>query len=70
MQVTILEAIDEASEWMDIDGVEGVGEGEKDGKECIVVLVSVSPAQLSGVIPPTFKGFLVVIEESGEFFAQ
>ncbi len=70
MQATIIEAIDEASEWMDIDGVEGVAEGEKDGKECIVVLVAVAPAELSSVIPTTFRGFPVVTEESGIISAQ
>jgi hypothetical protein len=65
MPEKILEAIDEATAWMDFDGVEGIAEGKKDGKKCIVVLASASPDELSSAIPTTFKGFPVVIEESG-----
>ena len=70
MPETILQAIDEASEWLDIQGVEGVGQGDLDGKECLVVHVSVAPTELSGMIPATFKGFPVVMEESGIISAQ
>jgi hypothetical protein len=65
MQTTIQQAIDEASEWMKLKGIEGVGQGEKDGKECIIVFASATAAELAGVIPSTFKGFPVVIEETG-----
>jgi len=64
------EAIDEASEWTRFDGVEGVGQGEKDGKDCIIVLASCPPPELSGIIPTTFRGFPVVIEESGIISTQ
>jgi len=68
MQVTISEARDKATnQWMEIDGVVGVGESEKDGNKCIVVGVSVTPvpAEVSSVIPATFMGFPVVIEHWG-----
>ena len=64
------EAIDDASEWIEFDGVEGVGQGEKDGKDCIIVFTSYPLSELSGVIPKTFKGFPVVIEESGTIYTQ
>jgi len=70
MGLKLREAIDEASEWMKFDGVEGVGQGEKDGKDCIIVLSSCSPSELSGIIPATSKGFSVVIEESGVISTQ
>jgi len=70
MKNKIQEVIDEASRWMEFDGVKGVAQGEKDGKECVLVLASCHPSELSAVIPKTFKGFPVVIEESGTITAQ
>lgn len=70
MALEIQEVINEAVEWIEFDGVEGVGQGEKDGKDCIIVFTSYPPSELSGKIPETFKGFPVVIEESGTIFTQ
>ncbi len=71
MQMTIQKAVDEAaSQWIDIDGIEAVGQGELEGKECIMVYVSASPDELSAVIPTTFEEFPVVVEESGIINAQ
>jgi hypothetical protein len=70
MGLKIIDAINEASGWIEFDGVEGVGQGEKDGKACIIVLASCSPAELSGIIPETFKGVPVVIEESDAISIQ
>ena len=70
MASKILEALDDASEWMKYDGVEGVGQGEKDGKECIIVFVSRPLSELSDQIPKDFRGFPVVIEESGQIDVQ
>ena len=70
MKNKIQDVIDEASRWMEFDGVEGVAQGEKDGKECVLVLASCHSSELSAVIPKTFKGFPVVIEESGTITAQ
>ena len=65
MGLKLREAINGASEWIEYDGVEGVGQGEKDGKDCIIVLASCPLSELSGIIPKTFRGFPVVIEETG-----
>lgn len=70
MASKILEILDEASDWMKIDGVEGVGQGEKDAKECIIVYVSRPPTEFVLQIPKEFKGFPVVIQESGQFDIQ
>lgn len=70
MGLKLREAINEASEWIEFDGVEVVGQGEKDGKDCIIVLSSCPPSKLSDIIPITFRGFPVVIEESGTIFTQ
>ena len=62
--------IDEASsQWMSYNGVEGVAEGEKEGKPCILVLISIEPSGLTDSIPSTFKGFPVVIKKTGEIKA-
>ncbi len=70
MGLKLREAINEASEWIEFDGVDGVGQGEKDGKDCIIVLTSCPPSKLSGIIPITFREFPVVIEESGTISTQ
>lgn len=70
MKHKIEEAIDEASRWMEFDGVEGVAQGEKDGKEYVMVLASRPPSELSALIPKNFKGFPVIIEESGVISAE
>ncbi len=70
MGLKLEEALDEASEWIEFNGVEGLGQGEKDGKDCIIVLVSCPPSELSNIIPITFKGFPVVIDESGIISTQ
>ena len=64
------EIIDEASEWMSHQGVEGVAEGETGGRACIVVLVSCDPTKLSTVLPSSFKGYPVIIKRTGEIEAQ
>lgn len=62
--------IDEASnQWLSFEGVEGVAQGEKEGKPCILVLISVDPSGIADSIPDTFKGYPVVIEKSGEIKA-
>ena len=70
MTSKILEALDEANGWMDYEGVEGLGQGQKDGSDCIIVFVSRPPPELSGQIPNEFKGFPVVIQESGQIDIQ
>lgn len=70
MTLKILNMIDEASAWLDIDGVEGVAQGIKDGQDCIVVGCSLPSAELSGKIPATFGGYAVVLEDWGIISAQ
>lgn len=70
MTSKILEALDEANGWMDFEGVEGIGQGQKDDKDCIIVFVSRQPSELSTQIPKEFKGFPVVFQESGQIDIQ
>ena len=70
MSSEILDAIDKASRWVQYDGVEGVGQGQKDGQTCITVFVFFPPSELAGKIPHTFQDFPVVFDESGVLSAQ
>ena len=70
MSSEILDAIDKASRWMQYDGVEGVGQGQKEGRTCITVFVSCPLSELADKIPDTFQGFPVVFDESGVLSAQ
>ncbi len=70
MPESIEKVLEEAEQWISIDGVEGIGQGElEDQGPCIVVLVSKPPESFAGLIPNTFHGFPVVLEESGEIRA-
>jgi hypothetical protein len=70
MKRDLLGAIDDATEWLQIDGVEAVADGKQDGEDCIVVGCSRPPRQLADRIPKTFHGYLVVLEEWGTISAQ
>jgi hypothetical protein len=66
----ILNAIDAASSWLDIDGVEGVAQGEANGETVIEVGCSRPVAELADKIPDTFRGYRVVLEYWGSISAQ
>jgi hypothetical protein len=71
MTSKILEALDQANGWIDeFEGIEGIGQGLKDGKDCIKVFVSRPLSEFADKIPKEVKGFAVVIEESGQFGIQ
>ena len=56
-------------EWMALPGVEGTAIGLYGGKPCIKIFTSSKPQQLRDKIPSTVDGYLVIIEETGEFRA-
>jgi hypothetical protein len=63
------EALDRATIWMDeIDGVQGVAEGQHEGERCITVFVSVP--ELPEGIPTHLGKYKVIVEHTGHFFAQ
>jgi hypothetical protein len=70
MSEKILEAIDEASAWLEIDGVESVGQGREAGQPCIVVGVSVPVKTIRERLPTSFCGFPVVVRFTGVVSAQ
>ena len=62
------EAIDKAEAWLEIEGVQGVAESEKDGES--VILVHLFLPDAARKIPATWMGFPVVTELSEPFQAQ
>lgn len=62
-------ALAEAQTWMDeVEGVQGVAEGELDGERCITVFVAGPDA--ADKIPAQLAEHKVVVEHSGLFDAQ
>ena len=70
MDTDLLKVIDQAAVWLDIEGIEGVGQGTKDGNACIIVGCSLSSDEFAGQIPTRFMGYPVVFEEWGTVSAQ
>jgi hypothetical protein len=58
-------ALAEASDWLEIEGVESVGRGEEDGRPVLVVGVSVPPESVRERIPASLRGFPVVVRFVG-----
>ena len=61
----IAKAMKEAEKLMDIAGVEGVGQGQKNGQDCIKVFCSFPAKEIKKQIPKKIQGYEVVIEFSG-----
>ena len=59
-----------AHKLMAVPGVVGVGEGESEGKPCIMVFVIDGKAKSLRDLPQSLEGFLLKIEESGQFQAR
>jgi len=71
MKLSIEEVISEIrDQWMDINGVEGIGQGKVDDKDSILVFVNTKTPEIEKAIPPEFKGFTVRVEESGTIRPQ
>ena len=70
MTSNIQDALDQAYQWTDFEGVEIVGQGKEDGKDCIVVYVSRPSTDFADRIPKKFKGFPVIFRESDQINIQ
>jgi hypothetical protein len=68
MSVNIEEAIRMAGAWLNIEGVEIVAHGERDGKDCIQVYVSRQEAARD--LPETYVGYPVVVQFTDKILAQ
>lgn len=62
--------IDELNTWLNIDGVEGIGIGERDERQCIIVSVSIPKESIQYDFPDFFKELKVIFEDTTEFTAQ
>lgn len=58
---TIQKALAEAQDWMNLEGVAGLAQGKKDGKDCIIVYTT----QPVPALPHRFHGYAVVVETGG-----
>lgn len=58
-----------SDELLAVSGVVGVAEGEFQGRPCIKVFVTGKAHHLLGQIPESIEGFLIQLEESGDFRA-
>ena len=71
MQLSIEEVVSEIrDQWMEISGVEGIGQGKVDDRDCIMVFVRARTPEIEKAIPPEFKGFTVQVRESGIIHAE
>ncbi len=68
--MSIQDVLKEITHWMDIEGVEGIGQGRIDGKDCIMVFISAKMQEIEKAIPAEYKGYPVKIEVSGIISAQ
>ena len=58
-----------ADQLMTVPGVVGIAEGKSKGKPCIKVFVVERNSELLRQIPDNIEGYLLQVEESGEFHA-
>jgi len=56
---------DHVDQWMAVEGVVGVYQGEQNGKVCIKIMVVQKSDRLESQLPKEVEGYAVVIEETG-----
>lgn len=57
-------------QWMNINGVVGIGQGLLDSKDSILVFVSTITPEIINNIPLSYEGFPVRIMEVGVIYSQ
>ncbi len=60
----------QASSLLDIPGVTGVGQGEADGKECVLVMLEQDLPEIKDAVVAKLEGYAVAFEISGVIQAQ
>ena len=60
---------DSTDSLMSLPGVVGVGQGECSGEPCIKVFVTSSTTEVLARVPSTLDGYVVEVQETGEFRA-
>ncbi len=66
----IEDALKEVNHWIEIEGVEAVGQGSADGNDCIIIVLSNPQKELKQDIPNEYKGFKIVFVESDKIIGQ
>ena len=56
--------------WLDIKGVEGIGQSKIDNKDCIIVFISQNTEEIRNNIPDLVEGVPVQFFDSGEIFLE
>lgn len=56
---------DHVDQWMAVEGVVGVYQGEQNGNVCIKIMVVQKSKRLENQLPKEEEGYPVVIEETG-----
>jgi len=64
------QALAEAAQLMNIEGVVGIGQGKADEKDCILVFVALKTPEIEKAIPLEYGGYPVSIEETGIIEAE
>lgn len=70
MSAGIEQAVEQASGWLDLEGVEFVGQGEHEGAACVLVGVSHPVEEMRGRLPRSLHGYPVVVQASGRVQAR
>jgi len=65
-EVNIIREIDH---WMEIDGVNSISIGEREGKTCILVTCTGNCEKVRQLLPEVYNGYKVYVEEGEEFTA-
>jgi hypothetical protein len=69
-KMTITEVLQKhTTQWMEIPGVSGTGEGKSSGKPCIMVFIDHKSEVIKKKVPKTVDGYKVVLEVTGEIKA-
>lgn len=66
--MNIQDALKEIQSWLYLNGIEGVAQGEYEGKPSITVYVSLPKTET--ILPTVYKGFKVIIEQTDQFAIQ
>lgn len=65
-EVNIIREIDH---WMEIDGVNSISISEREGQTCILVTCTSKCENVRQLLPDTYQGYKVFVEEGEEFAA-
>jgi hypothetical protein len=71
MKTSIEKALQEiTNEWLNIEGVNGVGQGKTGKEDCIIVTLDAKTPEIEKKIPKEYKGFSVKLLVTGPIFAE